>query len=495
MASLKERKELFVSDLLGGSISEIYGVTCISLTAYLTLSLVLKYFKRVHVTIDYLLNAVTLLLAITLYTDRLRLLHLLIPIPAILFALAAHEEPKSKSKSKSTSTSTKKEPAKKEKDVGLLVKKPFLTTYRSHMIIMTNLCILAVDFNVFPRRFAKVETWGTSLMDLGVGSFVFSMGLVNSRSIIKQKINSKISSFLVKRYLQLIGQNVIKSLPILVLGLVRMVSVKSLEYQEHVTEYGIHWNFFFTLGFLPVVIGILDPFLNLFPRALVAIIIGLSYEFALNQLDLLKFILRTDNRMESIITQNKEGIFSFFGYLSIFIFGQSFGSFVLTNVETPNNLLWINTTKTAKKTKNNWLTVSTTGGLIITTVTYQLLFLYCKESTLFNNVSRRVANFPYVLWVVLYNAALLLGYDLIQQFFKFNFTESSGSTGSALLEATNNNGLFCFLLGNLLTGLINMSIDTLKCSNAVAFGILFIYGAILSVIVIKLDERKIYIKL
>jgi hypothetical protein len=41
---------------------------------------------------------------------------------------------------------------------------PAITTYRAHMLLMTILGILAVDFPLFPRTLAKCETYGVSLV-------------------------------------------------------------------------------------------------------------------------------------------------------------------------------------------------------------------------------------------------------------------------------------------------------------------------------------------
>lgn len=39
-----------------------------------------------------------------------------------------------------------------------------LTVYRANMMLLTAICILAVDFPAFPRMLAKCETWGASMV-------------------------------------------------------------------------------------------------------------------------------------------------------------------------------------------------------------------------------------------------------------------------------------------------------------------------------------------
>jgi len=113
-------------------------------------------------------------------------------------------------------------------------RKAYISSYRFVMMLVTCVTILAVDFTAFPRRYGKTETYGTGLMDIGVGSFVVANALVS-----RQARNLPPSKH---------GGILRNTSPLLILGFVRLIVTKGVDYQEHVAEYGVHWNFFFTLA-------------------------------------------------------------------------------------------------------------------------------------------------------------------------------------------------------------------------------------------------------
>ena len=199
--------------------------------------------------VDILLNCCLTLGATTIYSSSPWLLNLLLLGPATLLYLNT-----SPAHSNAPQRPPKKNEIGRETRADPLPVKPFITHYRGAMMVITCIAILAVDFRVFPRRFAKTENWGTSLMDMGVGSFVFTNGVVSARSSLKSDAG-KLPP-LPKR----LAASLRHALPLLVLGVIRLISVKGLDYAEHVSEYGVHWNFFFTLGFLP-------PFVAFFQSA------------------------------------------------------------------------------------------------------------------------------------------------------------------------------------------------------------------------------------
>jgi len=102
-------------------------------------------------------------------------------------------------------------------DFSLAIKKngggkyPFVTTYRAMVTYTTVLCILAVDFQLFPRRFAKTKKYGCSLMDIGTAGFIFSNGIVAPES---------------KNRAADLKKSLKGCIPLVVLGIVRLITVK-----------------------------------------------------------------------------------------------------------------------------------------------------------------------------------------------------------------------------------------------------------------------------
>lgn len=366
--------------------------------------------------------------------------------------------------------------------------KPFLTTYRGVMMIITCLAILAVDFKTFPRKFAKVENWGTSLMDLGVGSFVFSAGVVGARPILKERVTGRRTTLGTRLY-----TSIRHALPLLALGVIRLVSVKGLEYAEHTAEYGVHWNFFFTLGFLPPFVAIFHSLFNLLPSfEVLAVLLAGIYELVLNYTSLKGFIL-TAPRVD-LFSQNREGIFSFIGYLAIFLAGQGTGTIVI-----PRNLLrnapsgsWIQRRKLLE-------------NLAYTSLAWGAGYVICTEYYGLNlAVSRRLANLPYLMFVAAFNCLQLTAFCAIETLFfpevwqvkeKVGERKLTRNATSRILSAYNRNGLAIFLAANLLTGLVNLTIPTLHVTDAQAMGVLLAYAGTLTALAVGLDMYDISIKM
>jgi glucosaminylphosphatidylinositol acyltransferase len=375
-------------------------------------------------------------------------------------------------------------------------RKPFLTAYRGGMLVVTSIAILAVDFKVFPRRFAKVETWGTSLMDVGVGSFVFAAGIASSKPFLKNSIQplDKQSNTRQTSFIRQLFNAIRQSLPLLILGVARLISVKNLEYAEHVSEYGVHWNFFFTLAILPPALCFLQPILSALPgpaHGYIGLFLIIIYEIILQTTGLKAWALTAPR--EGLLTQNKEGIVSSVGYLAIFLFGMETGGFVLPRYIPQGGLLF----KMLRILKVNVGSESPRVLLIASLAScaafYSLLLVPFYSPRVFPwlsiPISRRLANAPYVLWIGAYNTAQLLLFALVESFVFPTVHRAPNPTleqqvietaTPQILEDYNASGLLVFLLANLGTGLVNLSINTLAVNSLQAVAILTIYMALLT---------------
>ncbi|KAJ8754449.1 hypothetical protein K2173_002900 [Erythroxylum novogranatense] len=314
-----------------------------------------------------------------------------------------------------------------------------ISSYRVLVMLVTCLCILAVDFRIFPRRFAKTETFGTGLMDLGVGSFIVANALVsrNARGVSSMSWKNAIQS----------------TSPLLLLGFGRLFSTRSVDYQVHIGEYGVHWNFFFTLAS----VAILTTIINIRPRysGIVGLAILSGYQFWLSHG--LNAYLLSEERGTDILSKNKEGIFSILGYWGMYLVGVQLGNF-----------LFFGNNSSTTVGSNKWARIRI---LVLSVIFWSITILLDRHV---ERVSRRMCNLAYVTLVLAQNLQVLAVVMLSDYMV--------GSKVSVLEEALNRNLLAAFLLANILTGLVNLSMDTLSASSFLALVVLLLYAYLLSIL-------------
>ncbi|KAK3705109.1 Glucosaminyl phosphatidylinositol (GlcN-PI) nositol acylation protein [Vermiconidia calcicola] len=520
----KAEKEASVSHLGGGGLWEINHVT---LVAPKRQSFFKPYTLPAALT-DFLLHCCGILFATTVYSSAPQVLNGLLILPTVAAVLQSpvktDESSKPPVKPEADGKPAKAEDEKAASDMNPLPVKPFITTYRGAMMIITCTSILAVDFPVLPRRFAKTESFGMSLMDMGVGSFVFAAGIVAARQQLKEQQSGSPSFAL--RFKAAMRH----SLPLFVLGFIRLWSVKGLEYAEHVSEYGVHWNFFFTLALLPPATALLQPVLRLIPSyGLLAFVLSGCWEmFYEIYPDIKAYIILSERKPGDWVSQNREGIFSFVGYLAIFIAGMGIGTGILPRDTEPKPAKPVE--KDPMDEDAEWLTSilsqsaeqqpaaptpmkplkpefpdTTFWNLVKWTGIWSILCVWAQwhyGPHLF--VSRRMANLAYVIWVCAFNSAQLLIFCAIEcvvfrDLYKAKDPETErqrvGDATSKVMHAFNRSSLAMFLLANLLTGLINMSVRTLYMGDVQAMAILVAYIGTICAVALLLDRHDISIKL
>ncbi|ETV89104.1 hypothetical protein H257_00481 [Aphanomyces astaci] len=305
----KKAKELFVSGHNGTSVGEValvLSVLSTSLWFYSELMVVVEKLGLLGksklqrtlslLVIEFVLLVLPILISFT-FTEFTLPITLVFAVGAIALGTLSWRH----------ASESDKKLARKDKLTFLMsTEKPAVTCFRAQMMICTCVAILAVDFTIFPRRFAKTETFGVSLMDSGVGLFIMSSALTSAyaRGAVAKRASSSFSLRAIWLFLR-------PMLPVLVLGVIRYVSVKKVNYQEHVTEYGVHWNFYFTLASLYLTFSLLALFGSIATSVPVALLLLAGYQVGLTSYGIADFIFHAPR--VDLFSQNREGIFSLCG--------------------------------------------------------------------------------------------------------------------------------------------------------------------------------------
>lgn len=473
----KDVKEAFVSNLNGTSLEEVALGSFLTPVCLINRGLILILYHQSkgtlplpfpllsHMLLDFCVLVLPLVLSCTVLNSILHLVIMsLILFSSCLLCYIHHARKYSATLQSTISTFFQ---SHVESD-----QVPFITLFRVFVNVKTAISILAVDFTVFPRRYAKTETYGTGVMDFGVGAFVFANALVCPEARGKNISGSKMNHVL---------KQLISVWPLIALGVGRLVSVKMTGYQEHVSEYGVHWNFFFTLAIVRVVASVLLAVLPTNQSWFFALIISGLYQFCLETSELKAFLIHNNDRERGFLHANKEGIFSVIGYVAIYLTGVSIGLFVMQ----------------PRSQVRDWLKVI--FSLLMGSLALYTALWMCQ--TLVEPVSRRLANFSFCLWSVAQSLFFMscLGVATIILLFSqkasdCHFVPSSWSLHKkqsdsdkvsdlkraerqrfCLVQAVSRNQLLFFLLANVMTGLTNSVIDTLSCSSSVSVCVLLSY--------------------
>eukprot|EP00981_Chlorochromonas_danica_P005220 scaffold1046_cov162-Ochromonas_danica.AAC.50 len=426
----KEEHELFVSNLTGSSLFCVVAAL-LPLPALLPLASFLQQGHHFFL-VDFATIAIPSLLSITLLADYF---YARVAITALMLCGRFLQLLRTSS-AQSTGIIEAVGAPKTEHP-----KLTCLTNFKGANILMTCMAILAVDFPVFPRYFAKTESFGLSLMDIGTGVF-----------IVTSAWTSRYARGLTERTFSLRQSG--RSLVVLLLAFARVIAIKALHYPEHVSEYGVHWNFFATLFAVWTCAEILHRTLPRYFPALCALVVMAAYQLAL-QGDLTPFLL--SNERGDFVSANKEGIWSLIGYLSLYLIAEeaSYRLFFLAQQQ---------------------------GGLSLVhlTVVVTLCFaVWMVTDAYVQPTSRRLCNVAYVTVV------LALCFTVVAALHAIKL-----DAPSPLLERCSAASLPVFLAANLMTGAVNSFMQTIHCTDPVAFLVLVIYSAAVSLVAWKLGGKR-----
>jgi glucosaminylphosphatidylinositol acyltransferase len=344
-------------------------------------------------------------------------------------------------------------------------------------------------------------------MDIGAGTFVVCSALTSNyaRKASSAPLSSSLSSPSSKS--SSVFQKIYflwQKIAVLLLGVGRLIAVKALNYQEHTSEYGTHWNFFVTLFFIWLItdcIHISCVFMKWkesYALPIIALATLLGYQYLLLSTPLTDYIL-TAPRL-TFVSHNREGIFSLFGYVPLYLLTEWYSHFTFFNNQpsqdqdppfsSPSPPM--SSPSGMSSHRFNFLHnlfsqtqfLSLCGGSAVIFCCYEI-------SLLIQLPSRRVMNLSFVclvLLVALINLMFLSLTQFISQSLNLPRPAAAASPGSAFehsspltLHLWNKHQLSLFLIANLFTGAINLMFQTIHMSNE---GSLVIIGSYMTLLVV-----------
>ncbi|CAH8287341.1 unnamed protein product [Schistosoma rodhaini] len=340
---------------------------------------------------------------------------------------------------------------------------------RSTIYILSCIMIYAIDLPICPRRFAKSDINDLGLMDVGTGLFIYASGISGSKVVWYMNLDRDHR----KSVFHCILNTVI---PCLLLGLLRTLFIQLSNYHQSITEYGIHWNFFYTVALIRAISLIMttDNFISsylitfslkkqiqfyyiisgifLIVSELLPIIICPKYFQTRWQFNPRTLHYINDNRSKSLWIANFEGIISLFGYASIYFFILSSSLLVRSYLSRDTNKDNSNGKSSLNKKEFSLFSIYFICSFMILCLLGCFYLLGGSQMT-----SRRFANSNYILLIIFLSIICFLFLILmISLLIHFKSLFNLNLSYPPLSLIINDKGFLYFIISNLLTGFFNV---------------------------------------
>jgi phosphatidylinositol glycan class W len=338
-----------------------------------------------------------------------------------------------------------------------------LSNFSGAVMFLTWFCILFADCADFPPDMQKTQDFGISLMDVGVASAVYVLGL---RCGLRNYPPHKTA---------------LRACLLAILGAGRMLLVSVTGYHQPVTEYGTHWNFLLSVSVILFLwVGVKFALRWLFPRAergswacllLLSALATLSWHegVTLWSLGLAQTVMSPAR--DTLLESNKEGLVSLGGYFALF-------------------LLAAGTAAATARQRSDRGTSLVLGAIAVCCCVASAILMQLLDSL----PSRRLCNASYVMYCAAANTIVAWMFFALSTKKKPSWPtrnkqqhDVAEGRGSILLVAVSRHQLVGFLVSNLLTGLLNISLNLRQLSSRTAALTIASYMGFCSAFAVLLD--------
>lgn len=272
-------------------------------------------------------------------------------------------------------------------------------------------------------------------MDFGVGAVAFAVGLVAKNERVQPA----------------------RLLFVVALGVVRLVTVKAMGYPEHETEYGVHWNFFFTIAVLQLFSSVCAAHDYASLGGALALLV--AYQAQLQSPAFVVAMLHGPR--DTLLMANREGVASLITHSTIMAFAVVVRRRALSAPGAQRVLRTLGALGAC---------VAVLGAsLLLQEQSRRLVRAFVRARARTAHARARQGNLPYVAWVCVMSTLLLFVLD--------NIAAERGrrAKASSVLDDVNKYMLATFLVANLLTGLVNVSVDSMRVAPGAARALLVLY--------------------